>query len=159
MHPPSATRAPVILHTVTPSDEGFCYELARDPTVRAQSLDPAVPDYTTHHAWFTAFLTDKQRHGWIVLYQHEKAAFVRLDHISRLGAKIHVAVAPAFRGKGIATAAIYHATLFAQNEDWGVMASIKPDNVASIRAFEKCGYVKVGPGIEAGQEVVVYAIG
>lgn len=157
--PAAFSRAPVIVHSVTPSDSEFLYALACDPEVRAQSLRPEIPTRDQHQAWITAFLADKSRHGWIVLYQHEKAAFVRLEHNGRLGAKLSVAVAPWARGKGVATSAIYHATLFAQGWGWLVLASIKPENVASITAFEACGYTKVGPGTESGQDVIVYAKG
>lgn len=158
MTPPTSTRAPVILHSITAADSEFLYQLASDPTIRAQSLHPEIPTRAQHEAWITQFLADPKRHGWVVLSRHQPAAFVRLDHISRLGAKIHVAVHRDFRGRGIGQAAIYHGTLFARNQDWGVIASIKPGNVASINAFEACGYWLVGPGKEGDVDVVVYAI-
>lgn len=158
MHAPSAT-APVILHAVTPADAEFLYQLAADPTVRAQSLTPEPPTRLEHAAWFLDFLHDRERFGWIVLYQHEKAAFVRLDHLSPLGAKIHVAVHKDFRGKGVGTAAVYFATLYATNREWTVLASVKPENWASRKMFTTCGYVEVGPGRDGEEEVIVYAHG
>lgn len=158
MHAPSAT-APVILHAVTSWDADFLYELASDPAVRAQSLDPTPPSPEEHAAWLRAFLSDRERFGWIVLYQHEKAAFVRLDHLSPRGAKIHVAVHRDYRGKGVGTAAVYFATLYATNRDWMVIASVKPENWASRKMFLTCGYVEVGPGREGEEDVIVYAKG
>lgn len=156
MHAPSAS-APVILHAVTPADAEFLYQLAADPTVRAQSLTPEPPTRLEHAAWFLDFLHDKERFGWVVLSNHEKAAVVRLRKVGPLAAMISVAVHPQFRGQGIGTAAVYQATLYATNRDWMVLASVKPENWASRKLFTTCGYVEVGPGIEAGQDVIVYA--
>jgi len=158
MHAPSAT-APVIVHAVTPADAEFLYQLAIDPTVRAQSLTAEPPTRLEHAGWFLDFLHDSTKFGWVVLYQHEKAAFVRLDHLSPLGAKIHVAVHRDYRGKGVGTAAVYFATLYATNRDWMVLASVKPDNWASRKMFTTCGYVEVGPGREGEEDVIVYAHG
>ena len=157
MTAPTSNRAPVILHRVTSWDSAFLYELTCDPEVRAQSLTPWTPTIEQHGGWLKQFLTDPYRYGWVVLYQHERAAFVWLEHNGRLGARISVAVLPKYRVLGVGKAAIYHATLFAHNHEWLTLASIKPENVASIKAFEACGYTLVGPAIEAAQDVVVYA--
>lgn len=156
MHAPSAS-APVIIHAVTLWDAPFLYEVASEPTVRSQSLDPTPPSPESHDAWIRAFLADREQFGWVVLSQHEKAAVVRLRKVGPLAAMISVAVHPRFRGRGIGTAAVYQATLYATNRDWMVIASVKPENWASRKMFTTCGYVEVGPGIEGNQEVIVYA--
>lgn len=153
-------RAPIVLRTVTPFDRDFLYTLACDPETRAQSLDPHVPTPDEHAAWLTALLASKDHPAWIALSDWNPAAFVHIQQIARLGGKLSVVVHPDYRGKGIGSAAIYHATLLVKEyADWGVLASVKPENLASRQAFLNAGYTEAGPGIERGQDVIVYAKG
>jgi len=155
-----ASLVPMILHSVTPHDAVFLWELACDPEARAQSIEPDAPSWREHQDWLTAFLAAKDQHGWIVLVHHEKAAFVHVRQISRSGGLLSVNVSRRYRGQGVGKTAIHHAcTLIQGQKEWGLFAHIKPENTASIRAFEANGFLHVGHSIDRGVQVQVYAKG
>lgn len=65
-------------------------------------------------------------------------------------------VAPTYRGKGIATAAVEALkTLAFEQGARGVLAEVEPGNLPSARTVERCGFVPVGRRVAAdGAEVV-----
>jgi RimJ/RimL family protein N-acetyltransferase len=80
---------------------------------------------------------------------------VRFD-IEGREATISISLDPAQRGKSLGTLLIWAACrkLVRESNVERIIAFIKPDNVASVRAFEKAGFVKAGETTIHGQRAL-----
>ena len=141
----SGSASEVHLRPATVEDVDRTFEWANDPVTRAASFDSAEIPYDGHRAWFTSRLADPARYFYIGVAGEEAVGLLRLEPSDRPGwALISINVAPAARGKGRGTALLRAAT--AQAWDLGltgIIAFIRMDNLASVRAFERAGYVRI----------------
>jgi RimJ/RimL family protein N-acetyltransferase len=71
-------------------------------------------------------------------------------------AEINVSISSGFRGHGFGRKAIRTASerLFCETQVTRINANIKLENTASVHAFAKAGYKKIGAGIVKGQEAL-----
>lgn len=92
-----------------------------------------------HSAFFRHFMADSRQYGYAIYIDNMVVGFVRMN-----AKKISIAVQETARKRGIAFEAL---TMFLQSpevkKETKVIAEIKPDNTASIRLFEKAGFVLV----------------
>lgn len=79
-----------------------------------------------------------------------RVGFIGFKRLSRYDAPLQVVEVgplitdPKYRGQGIMTGAFrYMRRLFQKNTLW--VAHVKPDNHASLRLFEKAGFIKLRP--------------
>ena len=80
-------------------------------------------------------------------YQGNRVAFLRFrtmqdpEKIGRLGSDISINISPEYRGKGFAASILKAAITFARSQGYDdLFAEIKPENKASVKAFEKAGF-------------------
>jgi len=117
-------------------DWRLCWRLANDPTERAMARDLRRPTVWRHTRWMW-----KQCHenmAWVI---NGNMGVIRAVW---LGAEyeIHISLLPEYRGRGIGTAALRG---IARSFVWStVVAYVKPTNTASLRAFQKAGFVVTG---------------
>lgn len=119
------------------------WECRNDPEARAFSGNPAAIPYLEHETWFAKLLKSGSRHLWIAETEGQDAVgYGRLD-----GQTISVAVHPLCRRLGFGREII---ALTTQQGKGRILAYIKPENVASQRAFASCGYclASIEPGLE-----------
>ena len=99
--------------------------------------------YEEHEKWFRKLMADPCRKQFILLRMPAAtpAAQLRLDLLGQ-EAEISYSVAAAERGKGIGTLLIQTAVSYAGNLSGirTLTAEVLPDNTASRRIFEKCGF-------------------
>ncbi len=140
----SEAASEVRLRPATVDDVQSTFEWANDPVTRAASFDSAEIPYEGHRAWFTSRLADPARHFFIGVAEEGAVGLLRLEPGDRDGwALISINVAPAARGKGRGTALLRAASVQAWALGFtGIIAFIRVDNVASVRAFERAGYVR-----------------
>lgn len=125
-------------------DAELVFGWANDPVARAASFSCAQISWDDHLAWFAAQLDREDRHPFMAELTGEAVAFVRLDaDISRPRiCTISINVAPEARGRGLGVAVIEAATSVAGGLEFvSICALIRPDNLASRRAFARAGYV------------------
>jgi len=134
---------PLSVRRATESDAPRLFEWANDAETRAQSFSSAPILWDGHVAWLTRKLGDRSCHLYVVeVGGAEPVATVRFD--TQGGhTDVSVTVAPAARGRRLAARAISAAVhaIFESTDIQGVRAFIKPDNTASVRAFERAGFV------------------
>ena len=118
---------------------------ANDPDVRQASFQSEPIALETHTRWFERKLADPSCTIYIATDgAGEPIGLIRFD-LSAEGAKVGVSVAAAHRGKGYATPLIragVEAVLGAPDSPAVVNAFVKASNAASIRAFERAGFVR-----------------
>lgn len=102
-------------------------------------------------AWFWGrYLNGIGPRIYTILFGTVRVGFIGFKRLSRYDAPLqHVEVgplitAPQYRGKGIMISALRHMRrLFQKNTLW--VAHVKPDNHASLRLFEKAGFIRLRP--------------
>ena len=112
-----------------------------DPVTREMSVNESEIAPHEHTEWLRKVL-DSAEHVLLVAEEDGgPVATVRLDRLGAREAEVSVTVAPASRGRRLATAVLAQAESVAQERgDVHLVARIKPTNHASVRAFKKAGY-------------------
>lgn len=130
------------LRSATSDDAKLIFDWANDPAVRAVSFSSEPIAWENHLTWFTAKLTDVNYRIWVA---EDKTGTpfgqVRFQIVGD-GATISISLDAGHRGKNRGSLLIWTACrkLFSEAAISHVLAYIKPDNQASIRAFEKAGF-------------------
>ena len=132
-----------LLREAVPSDCRLLYDWRMDPVTRAGSFGHDTFPYEEHEKWFRKLMADPCRKQFILLRMPAAtpAAQLRLDLLGQ-EAEISYSVAAAERGKGLGTLLIQMAVSHARNVSGirTLTAEVLPDNTASRRIFEKCGF-------------------
>jgi RimJ/RimL family protein N-acetyltransferase len=140
-----------LLREAVPSDCRLLYDWRMDPVTRAGSFSHDIFPYEEHEKWFRKLMSDPCRKQFILLRLPAStaqttaaatpAAQLRLE-LSGQEAEISYSVAAAERGKGIGTLLIQTAVSYTGNLSGirALTAEVLPDNTASRRIFEKCGF-------------------
>ncbi len=130
------------LRAATADDRQVLWEWANDPATRRASFNTAPIPWEDHVAWLDRKLrAPGTRYYVAVATGAVPIGAVRFD-TTESGADVSVVLAPEYRGKGLAApvldAAVRH--LFRVLPVHQVRAFVKPENVASLRAFERAGF-------------------
>lgn len=138
--------AGLCLRRVQAEDCRLLWEWANDPEVRAASFSPAPISWETHSAWFADKLGKDE--SLIVIAEEEQTPCgqVRFDRRPDRDWEIDVSVVRTMRGRGVASRLIkLGVQLFLeQYADARIHAFVKPDNTASLKAFENAGFQRMG---------------
>lgn len=128
-----------------PQDSEAIFEWRNDFHTRAMSTNQHEVSWAEHEKWYNATLVREDRFLYIVELDNIAAGVVRFDHDSQNGlATISINLNPLFRGKGIASTVLQLAISTYQRDaksPFSVIASIRKSNAASMRSFEKAGFV------------------
>jgi UDP-2,4-diacetamido-2,4,6-trideoxy-beta-L-altropyranose hydrolase len=129
------------------NDSQLLWEWANEPQVRAASFSSAPIPWVTHVAWFTEKLRQDECHIFIA-EDDEGRPIGQIRFNSRIDgdAEIDVSIAKAWRGRGFAVPLIRQAARLVLNGGGHARlhAFVKPENVASVKAFEKGGFERIG---------------
>jgi UDP-2,4-diacetamido-2,4,6-trideoxy-beta-L-altropyranose hydrolase len=135
------------LRPATENDIRLLWEWANDSEVRAASFSSALVPWETHVAWFTERLHQDGCH--ILIAEDGTGAPVgqlRFDARAEGDTEIDISVAKAWRGLGLAAKLIREGAQLMSNPGsrGRIHAFVKPENIASTRAFEKGGFKRIG---------------
>lgn len=147
---------------VTDADCRLLWEWVNDPAVRTSAFRSAPVPWDEHVSWFAARRRDPRCHMYVLEDEHDApVGQVRFDVGVDGVAEIDLSIAAAARGRGYATQGLRLACarVTARGDTTGIRALVKPGNVASLRAFERAGFVVAGAARVGGQEAVVLTIG
>lgn len=145
-------RPQVVLRPARADDARLLFEWSNDPIVRTGSFDSRPIVWEDHLAWLDARLNDPQSRIWIAESGGIPVGVTRFA-IDGDRATISVTVAPEWRGKGMGEQLISLATgrLLLTERTSTVDAWIRPENTASVRAFEAAGYRRREPPARPGE--------
>ena len=165
------------LQPATSDDMARVFRWANDPATRAASFNSAEIPWADHQAWFTDALQRHDRQLFIAMLPEPPSAtptaasaatsaqiaagLVRLQvDPARPGfAEVGINVAPEARGRGVGRQALV--ALVSQARALGLvqlLASIRPSNPASIRAFEAVGYRRIADSEIDGQPALRFVL-
>jgi UDP-2,4-diacetamido-2,4,6-trideoxy-beta-L-altropyranose hydrolase len=134
---------PLRLRAATLDDGRLLLAWRNDRETRRQSFNQAPVPWVSHRAWLTAKLADQRCQLHVALAGTAPVGQVRTERLSRSSAEVHIALAPQARGRGLASRVLELVARDARRS-LGVallVAHIRPDNVASVIAFVKAGFV------------------
>ncbi|MFN3648003.1 MAG: GNAT family N-acetyltransferase [Armatimonadota bacterium] len=142
----AADGAELHLRGATADDAELLWQWTNDPAVRASSFSSAPIPWEEHVRWLDGVLANPDRVLWIAEGDlREPVGQVRFDRVGD-HVVISVSLASTCRGRGygpalIGAACSKYRLSVAPVE---VVAYIKDENAASVRAFERAGFVRSG---------------
>lgn len=149
------------LREVTPSDIDLLFAWANDTTVRQNAFHTEPITYEEHRAWFVRMLADTEVLQYILYYEkkNKNLGQIRFSIEDEI-ALIDYSIDPNQRGKGLGTRMILMGEEVLRSTRTDVIyckAKVKPENTASTKVFEKCGYdKKENDTSHRGQESIDY---
>jgi len=149
----------VQLRRATESDCRLLWEWANEPSVRASAFSQQAIGWEEHSAWFREKLADESCMILIgELGDGRPIGQVRINRQSNQEAEIDVSVVRDFRGTGYGSLLLESALrgAFDSTSITKVHAFIRPENLASVRAFEKAGFLRMGERQVKGNPALHY---
>ena len=153
----STKRAVAIrLRRATLDDARFLFRLRNDPVTRQNSFQQGKLEFASHQAWLKARLADPGRRVKLFIASVPETGgtavpigLVRFDGDERSKcAEISIALAPRFRGRGFAAPMLRRALGRTPPSVERVLARVRVENAASVRAFERADFRRHG-GVRA----------
>ena len=148
--------ATVTLRPATADDCRRVWLWRNEEETRRASFDSSPIPYDLHQSWFLESLENERRKLYIVVAETEPSGVVRLD-ITRRRATVSIHLAPERRGQGIGPAALRALAAVAAGDLKLalLLASVKPDNYASLAAFRRAGFTasRTGPMVTLAREL------
>lgn len=126
-------------------DSQRIWQWRNDPVTRAMSVTTEEIPWDRHRAWYAQAATDPSRVLLLVFEDDSPVGMVRFDLRAVADAEVSINLNPQARGSGQGKRVLAAAC------QWGfstlrrdcIYATIKPDNLRSIRTFEATGFVLV----------------
>lgn len=143
----------VTLRTATFHDSSLLLGWRNDPLAVRFSLTQRMVDPAEHERWFATGIANPATTIWIAEERGEAIGQMRIDAHDGIGT-VSIGVAPGHRGRGLGTAmlAALVAEIGENPQIEHLRAVIRPENVASLIAFERNGFRRMG---ESDQGFVV----
>jgi len=129
---------------------------ANDPLTRSVSFSSGVIPWEEHCAWFAQRLSDPACVFLIADLDQVPAGQIRFEVLGS-DATVSVGLGANVQGRGLGTEVIRQGTAFVFGHVTSlsrVVAYIKSENLASIRAFDKAGYMEGGFSMVKGHRAV-----
>ncbi len=140
----------LVIRKVNIDDEKLLFDWANDPEVRKASFKTHVISWDEHCKWFESMIKNNCVVQYILEENGDPAGQIRYT-IEDGTAEIGYSISPDHRGRGLATEMIRISLkeLTLEREDVKtILARVKPENTASIRVFEKLGFLRSGDSFE-----------
>ena len=124
-----------------PRDLAFLVALRNDPVSVRYSRRGALPREVVERD----FLATERKRAYVAHLAGEDIGYALFERLDAGGEEIGIALAPTHRGAGLGAALVAAATRWCvtQHAARRVVAEVWPDNVASLRCFERAGYLPV----------------
>ncbi len=124
----------------TMDDCEIIYNWANEEEVRKNSFNSDLIEYEDHIKWFEAKINDDNVYLFILKDEDILVGMLRLEKQEDDSLLINFSIDANSRGKGYATKLLKLIKEKYLNEV--LIGKVKPENIGSIKAFEKAGYIK-----------------
>ena len=124
------------------ADANDIFEWRNHPDIRKNFFNQELLSWDEHEKWFIAKLKDPAAAVYMAYYKKEKIGTIRFE-ASESAIKTSVMLNPLFLGKGLGSKVIklgVERFIMEKKPVMQIIAEIKKENVASIKAFEKAGF-------------------
>lgn len=139
-------------------DCGLIYKWANDPDARAFSFSTDFISWEEHVKWFMERLQNPNCTLFIALDSEGRPLGQVRFELNGSDATISVGIDSDFRGRGMGILVVLRAVeeIFKKRPISRINAFIKPENLRSIRTFEKAGFSRAGAETVRGNEALHY---
>jgi len=124
------------------TDINDIFEWRNHPDIRKNFFNQELLSWEEHEKWFMAKLKDPDTTIYMAHYRNEKVGAIRFEANDSV-IKTSLMLNPDFLGKGFGSKVIkigVEEFIKDKNPKESLIAEIKKDNLASIKAFEKAGF-------------------
>jgi UDP-2,4-diacetamido-2,4,6-trideoxy-beta-L-altropyranose hydrolase len=144
------------IRPVREEDRTMLWEWANEAGARASAFRSQPITWEEHVAWFDRRRDDPCTKMYVLLEDDEPVGQVRFEIQHDRTAEIDVGIARDSRRRGYGAEGLRRACarFFSEADASSVVAYIKPDNVASLRAFARAGFSDEGLALVHGQLAV-----
>ncbi len=145
MTDPGESHSEVTLRSARDDDSASLRAWRNDPDAVRYSVSRRAVTIAEHERWFRRVQDDSDRFRvWIAEQHGERVGQVRIDITGEAGT-VSIAVAPTHRGHGVGTAMLRALTesVHAEGAPRVLIALVRSDNAASLRAFEAATFHRV----------------
>ncbi len=127
-------------------DSDLMLSWANDPSVRGASFEERIISAEEHAAWLSRKLMDPEARLFVAEDEAGPAASLRLERRER-AATVSLSVVADRRGRGLGLRALEAVRHWARCARFAerLLAHVRADNPASLRLFERAGYLATGP--------------
>ncbi len=143
----------LILRAATPCDIRDFYHWQKQPGARRFFRTPQLPRWSQHRRWYQGVMSDTSVSLYIVLFNGEKAGYVRVDGavtssksssvgVSLGSSEVSILISRNFRGRKLAVNALK--ALVSRYPESHFYADVDPGNFASRKVFKRAGFHKTG---------------
>lgn len=136
------------------------FNWANDPVVRQNSHSIEPIEISSHYKWFKKKLSEKNCRFFIVELSGEPVGQVRFDINDRV-ATINYSIGQQFRGQGLGKELLRLAMQSLQSEQSNSQlifkAEVKVSNPASIKVFQKLGFIQSRTWEDHGTKCVEFS--
>lgn len=133
-----------IIREAKTRDSRFIFDLSNEKIVRDNSIKKRKIDWEEHIKWFNKKLNDNNYEFFVIYDEHNNFIGQIRYEISDDKAVVSISITKNFRVEKLASKILADsaAILFRNREKIErVFAYIRKENIASLRAFEKAGYI------------------
>ncbi len=131
----------LILRAATPCDIRDFYHWQKQPGARRFFRTPQLPRWSQHWRWYQGIVSDSSVSLYIVLFNGEKAGYVRVDGTVS-SSEVSILISRNFRGRRLAVNALK--ALVSRYPESHFYADVDPGNFASRKVFKRAGFHKTG---------------
>jgi RimJ/RimL family protein N-acetyltransferase len=118
------------------------YNWQSAPNVRKFSRNPNIPSLSEHKNWFAKAINDPEIVIYICLVCDFPIGMLRCDLNSKGKSEVSIIIDPNFQNKGLGYQSLKE-LIRMSNINQHFTAYIKTENIASIKIFEKVGFIKI----------------
>ena len=131
---------PISIRDILNSDCNYLFDWANETDTRKNSIDSKPISIEEHIKWFEKRLNNKDSNNFMCLFNNNPAGIVWFDN-KREASIISITINPNYRGKKLSSKFLKIAIeSFIKNNNSKIIAYIKPENLASIKAFKNSNF-------------------
>lgn len=130
------------IRNIEPGDMIDLFNWRNHPDIRSKFFNTNLVSWTEHERWFKKKYKDPNTTIYMIYSEKDKVGTIRFENSNNI-IKISVTINRDFMGKGFGSEVIkLGLTQFMteKNPQKPIIAEIKKDNIASIKAFQKSGF-------------------
>lgn len=131
----------ITIRKVSIEDKEITFKWANDIQTRTNSFNTNIIPYENHSKWFDNKLLDKNSWYYIGEIDGEALGLIRFD-LKENKIVAGITIDKKYRGHRLSSKLLQKScNLLSQHTDLNIVAYIKKDNIPSIKAFERAGFI------------------
>lgn len=132
----------MIIRNANISDIIDIYRWRNDPLSRSMFIDSKLLSIDNHKTWFKETLEDPNKKIYIGIFKGKKIGVTRFDFDKRKTfTEVSINLNPLMRGKNLSLKLLSKSiSLFQKNTSTKLKATIKNENLSSLKIFKKLGF-------------------